>query len=358
MNLHASIRGLALAVGGLLVLAGVALATGGNGADDASASSASISPSPSAFETAGGALNSPEPTASPEDADDDASPAESPAASPDDDASPAASPDDDASPAASPDDDDDGASPSASPDDDEVDAHDNSGPGAGTTTIPAPVATTPMTIPGPEAETTTPVPAATTEGIARVWAGTWHDEGVDDRALVEATLAGDRQAFGAFVERETRTVYRACLRILGRPHDAEDVTQESFVAAYRAIGSYRGDGPLRGWLLRIATRQAFRRLASRRPTADVDTLPEPFLADSRTDPTRMAVASEVRSELRDAVGALSEPYREVVALRFFAELSLAEVAEATGRPINTVKTHLRRGLERLRPLIDAEGGQR
>ena len=81
MNLHASIRGLALAVGGLLVLAGVALATGGNGADDASASSPSISPSPSAFETAGGALNSPEPTASPENGDDDASPAESPAAS-------------------------------------------------------------------------------------------------------------------------------------------------------------------------------------------------------------------------------------------------------------------------------------
>ncbi len=191
-----------------------------------------------------------------------------------------------------------------------------------------------------------------------MWAGTWHDEDVDDRALVEATLAGDRQAFGGFVERETRAVYRACLRILGRPHDAEDVTQESFVAAYRAIGSYRGDGPLRGWLLRIATRQAFRRLAQRRPTVAIDTVPEPYLADSRTDPTRIAVASELRGELRDAVEALPEPYREVVALRFFAELSLAEVADATGRPINTVKTHLRRGLERLRPLFDVEGSER
>ena len=191
-----------------------------------------------------------------------------------------------------------------------------------------------------------------------MWAGTWHDEDVDDRALVEATLAGDRQAFGVFVERETRAVYRACLRILGRPHDAEDVTQESFVAAYRAIGSYRGDGPLRGWLLRIATRQAFRRLAQRHPTTAMDTVPEPYLADSRTDPTRVAVALELRTELRDAVEALPEPYREVVALRFFAELSLAEVADATGRPINTVKTHLRRGLERLRPLFAAEGGKR
>lgn len=191
-----------------------------------------------------------------------------------------------------------------------------------------------------------------------MWAGTWHDEGVDDRALVEATLAGDRQAFGVFVERETRAVYRACLRILGRPQDAEDVTQESFVAAYQAIGGYRGDGPLRGWLLRIATRQAFRRLAQRRPTVDVDAVPEPFLADSRTDPPRLVVALELRSELRDAVAELPPPYREVVALRFFAELSLAEVAEATGRPINTVKTHLRRGLERLRPLFGAEGHDR
>jgi RNA polymerase sigma-70 factor, ECF subfamily len=191
-----------------------------------------------------------------------------------------------------------------------------------------------------------------------MWAGTWHDEGVDDRALVDATLAGDREAFGILVERETRTVYRACLRILGRPHDAEDVTQESFVAAYRAIGGYRGEGSLRGWLLRIATRQAFRRLAQRRPTADLDAVPEPLLADSRGDPTRVAAATELRSEVRDAVEALPEPYREVVALRFFAELSLAEVADATGRPMNTVKTHLRRGLARLRPIVEGTGGPR
>ncbi len=185
-------------------------------------------------------------------------------------------------------------------------------------------------------------------------AGTWHDEGVDDRALVDATLAGDREAFGMLVERETRTVYRSCLRILGRQPDAEDVTQESFVSAYRAIGTYRGDGSLRGWLLRIATRQAFRRLAQRRPTADIALVPEPFLADSRSDPGRLATLAELRADVRGAVEALSEPYREVVALRFFGELSLNEIADTTGRPINTVKTHLRLGLDRLRPLLGIE----
>ena len=191
-----------------------------------------------------------------------------------------------------------------------------------------------------------------------MWQATWHDEGVDDRALVDATLAGDRQAFGLLVERETRTVYRACLRILGRPHDAEDVTQESFVAAYRALGTFRGEGSLQGWLLRIATRQAFRRLAQRRPTADLAAVPEPVLADTRTDPPGVLVAAERRDELRAAVEALPDPYREIVALRFLAELSLAEVADATHRPINTVKTQLRRGLERLRPVLGSGGTDR
>jgi RNA polymerase sigma-70 factor (ECF subfamily) len=191
-----------------------------------------------------------------------------------------------------------------------------------------------------------------------MWPATWHDEGVDDRALVDAVLSGDRQAFGILVERETRAVYRACLRIVGRPHDAEDVTQESFVAAYRAIRTYRGDGSLRAWLLRIATRQSFRRLTQRRATVDLADIPERRLADASTEPTRVVVELESRRAVRNAVAALPEPYREVVALRFFADMSLAEVAEATGRPLNTVKTHLRRGLERLRPALGNGGMDR
>jgi RNA polymerase sigma-70 factor, ECF subfamily len=187
-----------------------------------------------------------------------------------------------------------------------------------------------------------------------MWRAAWDDEGVDDGALISALRAGDRDAFGLLVERETSTVYRACLRILGRPHDAEDVTQESFVAAYRAIGQFRSEGSLRGWLLRIATRQCFRRLEQRRPTADLGAIGDGLLVDTSAEPARVAVAKEVRDDVRAAVSSLDDPYREVVALRFFADMSLAEVAETTGRPLNTVKTHLRRGLERLRPVFGAE----
>lgn len=180
----------------------------------------------------------------------------------------------------------------------------------------------------------------------------WHDEGVDDRSLVDAVLAGDRDLFRVLVEREQVALYRTCLRILGRTHDAEDVAQESFVMAYRSLGSYRGEGPLGGWLMRIAIRQAYRRLGQRRETAELQ--PEMALGAPGSDPLSITMAGERQRAVRLAVAALGEPYREVVALRFFSEMSLQEIASATARPLNTVKTHLRRGLERLRPLVGPE----
>jgi RNA polymerase sigma-70 factor, ECF subfamily len=80
------------------------------------------------------------------------------------------------------------------------------------------------------------------------------------------------------------------------------------------------------------------------------------LADHEADPSRRVAVAEQRATVRTAVAELPEPYREVVALRFFADLSLFEVAEATDRPVNTVKTHLRRGLERLRPIVERREG--
>jgi RNA polymerase sigma-70 factor (ECF subfamily) len=175
---------------------------------------------------------------------------------------------------------------------------------------------------------------------------------VDDRGLVDAVLAGDRDAFRILVEREQVAVFRACLRILGRPHDAEDVAQESFVMAYRSLGTYRGDGALGGWLMRIATRQAFRRLGQRREMSELPV--DLAMGSAGSDPLAATLSGERQREVRLAVVGLREPYREVVALRFFGELSLDEIATVTRRPLNTVKTHLRRGLERLRPILGRE----
>lgn len=185
----------------------------------------------------------------------------------------------------------------------------------------------------------------------------WHDPPVDDRAIVQAVLSGDRDAFRLLVEREQGAVFRACLRVLGRPHDAEDVAQEAFVIAYRSLGGYRGDGPLAGWLMRIATRQAFRRLGQRRPAGQLDEATHLSIGTPSSDPLAAALAGERQRNVRLAVAALPGPYRETVALRFFGGLALDEIARVTGRPTNTVKTHLRRGLERLRRTLGAEAAR-
>jgi RNA polymerase sigma-70 factor, ECF subfamily len=179
-------------------------------------------------------------------------------------------------------------------------------------------------------------------------ASAWHDLGVDDRAIVRAVLDGDRDAFRIVVDREQRRLFRVCLRILGRATDAEDVAQESFVIAYRSLRTFRGDGSLGAWLAKIATRQAFRRLATTRTAAELGEAAAIPMGRASSDPLALALAAEQQRALRLAVAALPKPYREVVALRYFGELSLEEVAQVTGRPINTVKTHVRRGLDRLR----------
>ena len=176
---------------------------------------------------------------------------------------------------------------------------------------------------------------------------------MDDQRLLAAITAGDRDAYAVLVEREAAVLFRICYRILGTVGDAEDAVQETFVIAYRAIGTYRGDGPLGAWLARIATRHALRRAGSRRAVVSLDAAAEPLsLPASGPDPLASALAAERGLALRRAVAALGEPYREVVALRFFGELTLDEIATATGRPLGTVKTHLRRGLARLREAIE------
>lgn len=177
---------------------------------------------------------------------------------------------------------------------------------------------------------------------------------MDDLQFVTAITSGDRDAFRSLVEREQTPVFRTCYRVLGRITDAEDATQETFVIAYRSIGTYRGEGTLGAWLGRIATRQALRRLGQRKDALSIDTPGLPLGTAGGMDPLGQAIAAERATRVRTAVAALGEPYRETVALRFFAELSLAEIAEQTGRPLGTVKTHLHRGLARLRETMGRE----
>jgi RNA polymerase sigma-70 factor (ECF subfamily) len=189
----------------------------------------------------------------------------------------------------------------------------------------------------------------------------------DEEALriVKAVLEGDRDAFRVLVEREAASIVRACHRILGDLHEAEDAAQETFVIAFRSLDSWRATGSFGAWLRRIAVRVALRRAGSRRPTLRLDPIsvdgdeaslgPAGRLASAAQDPADASLHLERAVELRMALQSLDDPYREVVLLRFYGDLSLAEIALETGRPVATIKTHLRRGLLRLRSAATSLG---
>jgi RNA polymerase sigma-70 factor (ECF subfamily) len=163
---------------------------------------------------------------------------------------------------------------------------------------------------------------------------------MDDPALVEAIRSGDPQATRLLVERYQGIVFGLCRRMLGHRHDAEDVTQETFLRAVRAIFGFDPARPLRPWLLEIAANRCRTALAvqARRPrmapvkAAEDHVDPRPGLAD----PDGLA------GELQRAVDRLRPEYRLVFLLYHEQNLSYDEIAASLDRPVGTVKTWLHR----------------
>jgi RNA polymerase sigma-70 factor (ECF subfamily) len=177
----------------------------------------------------------------------------------------------------------------------------------------------------------------------------------NDRRVVDAVLAGDREAFRMFVERESVSVIAACSRILRDPTEAQDAAQDTFVQAFEALASYRGDGPFGAWLRRIAVRVAIARVAARR---DVVVLDELLVDRARpgseagSDPEAHALGTEDRVAIVEAIATLPAAQRDVVLLRFYADLTLEEISLVTSRPLGTVKSRLARGMTRLRDTLE------
>jgi RNA polymerase sigma-70 factor (ECF subfamily) len=167
--------------------------------------------------------------------------------------------------------------------------------------------------------------------------------------LVDAVLAGDRDAYRLLVERESRTVIGVCLKVLGDPDEAQDAAQDAFVQAFRSLAGYRGDGTFGAWVGRIARRIAVARASSagRRATTDIDAAADD-LRDEAADPLRHVMDVERSARLRTAVDALPDDQRQVVTLRFFQDMPLERIAVETNVPLGTVKSRLHRGLARLR----------
>lgn len=175
------------------------------------------------------------------------------------------------------------------------------------------------------------------------------------RALVHDLDAGFSQLF----ESHRPVVFATMLKICGRWADAEDLTAESFVRAYRALSGYRRSRIMalrpRSWLLTIAVnlcRNQQRDASRRPPCGSLDDMPLAELPDS-ADVERVVARRETDRELTDLLAALPDEQRIAIVLRHVHDLSVAEIATALHRPAGTVKSDISRGLRRLRDLYPA-----
>ena len=176
--------------------------------------------------------------------------------------------------------------------------------------------------------------------------------GLHDVELATLASAGDRLAFGELVRRHGSAV-RSLLRRMGAaPPEADDVAQDAFLSAFEAIAEFRGEGTFAGWVKRIAARLYLRRLQREKRLAAVALEAEYGAAQSlQPDATS-------RMDLDEALKGLGLAERLCVSMCYGAGLSHAEAAEALNLPLGTVKSHVKRGLEKLRArLAPTEGAQ-
>jgi RNA polymerase sigma-70 factor (ECF subfamily) len=174
----------------------------------------------------------------------------------------------------------------------------------------------------------------------------------EDAALIRRMVDADETALGALYDRWVRSLYSLVLHLLRDPDEAEDVVEETFWQAWRKAGSYEpSKGAVSTWLLTIGRRKALDRLRARKRNREDTIDGESTFADlpSRSpDPASEAEGSELRENIRAALKELPQEQREVLELGYFSGLSQAEIAEATGQPLGTIKTRMRLAMQKLR----------
>lgn len=176
---------------------------------------------------------------------------------------------------------------------------------------------------------------------------------MDDPALVEALRAGDPQAPRLLIEQYQGVVFGLCFRMMNHRQDAEDVVQETFVRALRAIRGFDAARPIRPWLLEIAANRCRTALGrrSQRPTFPLAGQAED-LADQRAGP---ADPDDLAGEIEQALGNLRPDYRMVFVLFHEQNLSYEEIARIINRPVGTVKTWLHRARAELAEYLSLRG---
>jgi len=175
----------------------------------------------------------------------------------------------------------------------------------------------------------------------------------------------DRRVFDQLVQKHHKQAYNVAYRMTGNHADAEDLTQDTFLKAYRFFGNYRRDMPFENWLFRIMSNM-FVDWLRRRPKAQIRSLDEPIrqeegettldVPDTGDGPEALVLSYELDSELQAALNTLPNDFRIAVILSDIEGLSYEEISEVMGSSIGTVRSRLHRGRkllrERLKPYLE------
>ena len=186
-----------------------------------------------------------------------------------------------------------------------------------------------------------------------------------DQKLVEKAQRGDKKAFGMLVEKYQRRLNRLLSRMVRDQSEIEDIVQDSFIKAYRAINNFRGDSAFYTWLYRIGINTAKNHLVKlgKRPKAmnevDIEEIENfedaPDLRNHETPESTM-MSSEIVASVNQTIAALPSELREAISLREMDGLSYEEIADLMNCPIGTVRSRIFRAreviAEKLKPLIE------
>jgi len=176
----------------------------------------------------------------------------------------------------------------------------------------------------------------------------------DEHDIIKRCQDGDSDSYAVIVDRYQTLAYTVACRMLGDAETANDIAQESFLAAYEGLRHFRFGSKFSSWLTSIVLNKCRDHLRSRRPTVGIDEIAE-IRETRRRNPEQEASAGESADALQKALDGLPTDYREVLILKHIEELDYKSISEILGVSVAALKVRAHRGRELLRALLERSG---
>lgn len=177
----------------------------------------------------------------------------------------------------------------------------------------------------------------------------------DELNIIHLAQQGNAEAFGQLVEAYQGQVYRLALHMGLSPADAEEAAQEAFLAAWKGLPRFRGDSRFSTWLYQLATHAAIDLMRREKKYRDNTDIEDAVLTDGTESPQEAVERQETQTAVQGALQALSPQAREILLLRYQAELGYEEIAAVLGLPNGTVKSRINRAKVQLREALLRQG---